>query len=133
MQNSPQFMMAFYAILRADAIVVPVNPMLLTDELRHTVEDSGAEFALSAQELLTQIKPLLGSTNLRRIVVACYADYLTDTDSDIPSWVSAPRQPLHDERLTAWSDSIAAAPTAAIEIGTSIDACSRFWAVTTIS
>ena len=42
MQNSPQFVMAFYAILRADAIVVPVNPMLLTDELRHTVEDSGA-------------------------------------------------------------------------------------------
>ena len=52
MQNSPQFVMAFYAILRADAIVVPVNPMLLTDELRHTVEDSGAEIALSAQELL---------------------------------------------------------------------------------
>ena len=94
MQNSPQFVMAFYAILRADAIVVPVNPMLLTDELRHTVEDSAAEIALSAQELLPQITPLLGNTHLRRIVVACYADYLTDADNDVPSWVSAPPQPL---------------------------------------
>ena len=27
MQNSPQFIIGFYAILRADAMVVPVNPM----------------------------------------------------------------------------------------------------------
>ena len=40
MQNSPQFMMAYYAILRADAMVVPVNPMNLTDELRHYVSDA---------------------------------------------------------------------------------------------
>src|SRR5262245_11744807 len=26
-QNSPQFIIAYYAILRADAVVVPVNPM----------------------------------------------------------------------------------------------------------
>ena len=33
MQNSPQFVIAFYAILRADAVVVPVNPMNLTGEI----------------------------------------------------------------------------------------------------
>ena len=107
MQNSPQFVIGFYAILRADAIVVPVNPMLLTDELQHTVEDSGAEIALSAQELLPQITPLLGSTNLRRIVVACYSDYLSDAESDAPHWVSASRQPLLDDKLIAWNDAIA--------------------------
>ena len=58
MQNCPQFVIGFYAILRADAVVVPVNPMLLTDELRHTVTDSGARVALSAQELLPQLRPL---------------------------------------------------------------------------
>src|ERR1019366_2521909 len=42
MQNSPQFVIAFYAIMRADAMVVPVNPMLMTDELQYYVEDSGA-------------------------------------------------------------------------------------------
>ena len=38
MQNSPQFFVGFYAILRADAMVVPVNPMNLTEELRHYVD-----------------------------------------------------------------------------------------------
>src|SRR5882672_4958047 len=35
MQNSPQFIIGYYAILRADAMVVPVNPMNLAEELRH--------------------------------------------------------------------------------------------------
>ena len=30
MQNSPQFIIAYYAILRANAVVVPVNPMAVT-------------------------------------------------------------------------------------------------------
>jgi fatty-acyl-CoA synthase len=30
MQNSPQFVLAYYAILRADAVVVPVSPMNVT-------------------------------------------------------------------------------------------------------
>ena len=51
MQNSPQFMIAYYAILRADAMVVPVNPMNLTEELRHYVDDSGATVAIAAQEV----------------------------------------------------------------------------------
>ena len=45
-QNSPQFVIAYYAILRADAVVVPVNPMNRTEELRHYVEDSDARVAI---------------------------------------------------------------------------------------
>ena len=33
MQNSPQFVIAYYAILRANAVVVPLNPMLVAEEL----------------------------------------------------------------------------------------------------
>src|SRR5262245_36631789 len=51
MQNSPQFMVAYYGILRADAVVVPVNPMNLTQELKHYVSDSGANVAFAAQDL----------------------------------------------------------------------------------
>ncbi|HEX9433190.1 MAG TPA: AMP-binding protein, partial [Burkholderiales bacterium] len=35
LQNCPQFIIAYYAVLRADAVVVPVNPMNRTEELRH--------------------------------------------------------------------------------------------------
>src|SRR5215471_5899909 len=76
MQNSPQFIIAFYAILRADAMVVPVNPMNLTAELRHYVGDSDATVALTGQELYAQVRPLLGD-GLRHAIVAAYADYVT--------------------------------------------------------
>jgi fatty-acyl-CoA synthase len=33
MQNSPQFVIAYYGILRANAVVVPMNPMNLTQEV----------------------------------------------------------------------------------------------------
>ena len=46
MQNSPQFMLGYYAILRADAVVVPVSPMNVTEELEHYLRDSGAKVAL---------------------------------------------------------------------------------------
>src|SRR4029078_860955 len=55
MQNSPQFIIAYYAILRADAMVVPINPMNLTEELRHYVSDSDATVALAGQELYAQV------------------------------------------------------------------------------
>ena len=40
MQNAPQFTISYYAILRANAIVVPVNPMNRAAELEHYLEDT---------------------------------------------------------------------------------------------
>ncbi|MGB6055362.1 MAG: AMP-binding protein, partial [Burkholderiaceae bacterium] len=88
MQNSPQFVIAYYAILRADAMVVPVNPMLVTDELRHYVDDSGAKAAIVAQEVFARLRPLVGTTCLAHAVVATYSDYLTaPTELPVPDFV----------------------------------------------
>lgn len=107
MQNSPQFMVAFYAIVRADAMVVPVNPMNLTEELRHYVADSDATVAITGQELLGQLRPLIGE-DLRQIIVAAYSDYRTaPTDLEIPEVVGAARQPLRESGVTAWRDALA--------------------------
>ncbi|WP_066339742.1 long-chain fatty acid--CoA ligase [Azohydromonas lata] len=107
MQNSPQWVLAFYAILRADAVVVPVNPMNRCEELRHLAADSGAAVAFVGQELLDELRPLLGQ-GLERVVVAAYSDHLTaPTDLRVPEFVSAPRVPLDDVRLTAWSSALA--------------------------
>ena len=92
MQNSPQFVLAYYAILRANAVVVPVNPMNLAGELRHYVEDTGASTIFAAQDLLPQVAPLLGD-GLRHAVVATYSDYLTQpTDLALPAFVTEPRR-----------------------------------------
>jgi fatty-acyl-CoA synthase len=108
MQNSPQFIIAYYAILRANAIVVPVNPMSVTNELEHYVNDSGASVALVAQEVYPQLKPLVGPA-LKRAIVAAYSDYQTKPASvRVPDIVSAPRQQIDDPGVTLWSAALAA-------------------------
>jgi fatty-acyl-CoA synthase len=82
MQNSPQFLIGYYAILRANAVVVPVNPMNLTAEILHIVKDCGAHVALVGEELYENVRPLLDSA-ISHAIVARYADYLADT-TDLP-------------------------------------------------
>lgn len=90
-QNCPQFIVAYFAILRADAVLVPVNAMLLQDELHHIVNDSGAVAAFVASELMDQVAPLVGTTSLRRVIVHAYGDALGGSDAgvQIPDWLGA--------------------------------------------
>ncbi|MBN1662307.1 MAG: long-chain fatty acid--CoA ligase [Deltaproteobacteria bacterium] len=83
MQNSPQFIIAYYAILRANAVVVPANPMNLTDEMRHYCTDAGISAAICASELFSRIEPLMGAGGLEYAVVADYGDYAAES-ADIP-------------------------------------------------
>jgi fatty-acyl-CoA synthase len=108
MQNSPQFIIGYYAILRADAMVVPVNPMLMTDELQHYIEDSGAKVALVAQEIFSRHAPLVGTTCLAHAVVAAYSDYLrAPTDLNVPDFVRAPRNVPQQAGVVSWHDAVA--------------------------
>jgi fatty-acyl-CoA synthase len=108
MQNSPQFIIAFYAILRADAVVVPVNPMNRTAEIDYMLKDSGATVVFAAQELMAEVMPLLGTPRLQHVIVATYSDYLTTaTDLEIPDFLRAPRQELSAPGLTSWNDAMA--------------------------
>ena len=87
LQNSPQFVIGYYAILRADAVVVPVNPMNRSEELSHYLEDSDARIAFAGQDVLGHIAPL----GIERLVVARYADYLpATTDLPLPDFLRAP-------------------------------------------
>lgn len=101
LQNSPQFVLAFYATLRADAVVVPVNPMSRTEELRHYLNDSEATVAVIAQDTVDAILPLLADTPLRTVVVVSYSDYLPAdeavmADLSPPAFVREPaRLPEH--------------------------------------
>lgn len=114
-QNSPQFVIGYYAILRADGFVVPVNPMLKTDELRHYVDDSGAHVLMCAQDNWPQFRPLMrgepeGIAILEHALVGAYADALTTTtDLPMPDFVRAPMALAPGERATRWTDAIAEA------------------------
>lgn len=123
LQNSPQFIIAYYAILRADAMVVPINPMNLTKEVGHIVTDSGARVLIAAQDQLSRVEPLIGA-GLSRVIVACYADYLTSpTDLEVPGWVQAPRQAVSAPGVTLWSDAMAAGAAPGPHLATADDLC----------
>jgi fatty-acyl-CoA synthase len=123
MQNSPQFMLGYYAILCADAVVVPVSPMNVTDELEHYVADSGARTALVAQEVYAQFRPLLGR-GLDHVVVATYSDYLTEpTPLAVPEVLSVPYQIPADAGVTAWREALAADCVPSPALATADDLC----------
>lgn len=110
LQNSPQFVIAYYAALRVGAMVVPVNPMNLQEEVRHIAVDSGARVAIFGQELTRGIDGLLGEL-IPHALVACYRDYIDpDTDLPLPDTVSAAA--IAVDAATRWTEALAAQLTA---------------------
>ena len=55
MQNCPQLVIAHFAILRANAVVVPVNPMNRAEELKHYITDPDARIAITTADLAAEL------------------------------------------------------------------------------
>lgn len=113
MQNSPQAVIGYYAIMRADAAVVPVNPMSQKGELLHYAKDSGANVMLTGQELLPHAAPLTEEGHLQAIIATNYKE-LADPTYDIP--VPDPMGTLDPNDIAGqgvirWADAISAAET----------------------
>jgi fatty-acyl-CoA synthase len=110
MQNSPQWVIAYYGILRANAVVVPVNPMNMTDELRHYVQDSGATTIIMPQCLYAQVEPLLGDgaeRGLKHAIVATYSDYVKgESPIPVPEFIAAPRKSISREGVCPWQEAV---------------------------
>lgn len=106
-QNSPQFVIAYYAILRAGAVAVPLNVMNLAEELRHFAVDSEAQVIITTQELFPRVRELVGDC-LESAVVGAYSDYLgPESVLEPPEWIRAPRERLDLPGVTAWADALA--------------------------
>ena len=108
MQNSPQFAIGYYGILRANAVVVPLNPMNLTQEILRYADDAGASTLIVSQELYPRVEPLLGKSGLKAVIVAAYSDYLRQpTTLAVPEFVAAPRIDIAASGVTLWKDALA--------------------------
>ncbi|WP_026010895.1 long-chain fatty acid--CoA ligase [Paenibacillus sp. OSY-SE] len=109
MQNSPQFIISYYAILRSGGIVVPINPMNLTEELSFFIEDGSVRVGLVSQELYPRIEPLLASSCLERIILATYSDYCKIAGAEVPDICKAPRLEAASSQVIPWTEAMAAA------------------------
>ena len=74
--NSPQFIIAYYGILKAGAVIVPLNPLYTERELTFHLTDSGAEMIVTIPMFLDNVVPLVGQTPLRHVVCSPLADFL---------------------------------------------------------
>ncbi|WP_026695727.1 long-chain fatty acid--CoA ligase [Peribacillus kribbensis] len=83
MQNSPQFLISFYAILRIRAVVVPINPMNTSNELEFYIKDCGIRTGIIGHELLDTVFPLLKDTSLDDLAVAAYSEYTLPEKTEV--------------------------------------------------
>ena len=49
--NSPEYVVSYYAVIKAGGVVTPISPVYVSSEIKHQLEDSGAE-VLICQDIL---------------------------------------------------------------------------------
>lgn len=94
MQNSPQYIISFFAILRVRATVIPINPMSTAKEMEYYVKDSHVKHALISQELFEKVKELVDDRVLEHIIIATYSEYIDEKKAlgEIPDVVREKKQ-----------------------------------------
>ncbi|ATA54720.1 long-chain fatty acid--CoA ligase [Variovorax boronicumulans] len=117
MQNCPQLVIAHFAILRADAVVVPVNPMNRAEELKHFIVDPDAQVAIATADLAVELAKasdaLPQAQQLRHLVVTQFTDAFDPaalSEQDMPAawapWLLPRRElpTLAGGAVHAWTD-----------------------------
>lgn len=78
MPNTPQFVIAYFGILKAGGIVIATNPLYTERELEHQLEDCGAETVFVMSLYYNQLKNVIrkGHTHVKRVIVTSIKEYL---------------------------------------------------------
>jgi len=73
--NCPQFVIAYYATLMVGGTIVPCNPQYVARELKHQLNDSGAETIVTLSLMYPMVKQIRAETPLKRVIVANIKEY----------------------------------------------------------
>lgn len=117
MQNCPQLVITHFAILRLDAVVVPVNPMNKAHELQHYITDPDVKVGVITADLAPELAQanaeLPEQQRLAHMVVTQFTDVFDSQTLDPAEMPSAwkdwllPRRALPSlpgGQVHAWSD-----------------------------
>jgi long-chain acyl-CoA synthetase len=69
MPNTPQFVMAYFAVLKLGGIVVATNPLYSAREIEHQANDAGIEVMVVMSNFYNLIKEVQPKTKIRTLVV----------------------------------------------------------------
>ena len=125
MQNCPQLVMAHFAILRIDAVVVPVNPMNKAEELKHYITDPDTRIVITSADLAAEwaaaSNALPPEQRLKHLIVTHMSDGFGDeAEKDMPTawheWLLKKHAlpALHGAQVHAWNDVFAVASDQAL-------------------
>jgi long-chain acyl-CoA synthetase len=67
--NTPQFVMAYFAVLKLGAVVVATNPLYTAREVEHQVNDAGIEVMIVMSNYYRLIKEVQPKSRIRTVVV----------------------------------------------------------------
>ncbi len=67
--NCPQFVIAFYGVLKAGAVVVATNPLYVEREVEHQLRDSEAKVMVTLTKFYPMVKNVRARTSLEHVVV----------------------------------------------------------------
>jgi long-chain acyl-CoA synthetase len=76
MPNSPQFVIAFYGILKAGGIVVGTNFLYTPGEIAHQLSDAGVETCLVTSNFYENFKKAQPDTPVKNVIVTHIKDYM---------------------------------------------------------
>ncbi|PIC62690.1 acyl-CoA synthetase [Sporosarcina sp. P13] len=76
--NCPQFLIAFYGILKIGCIHVPVNPMFKKQELLYELNDTQAELIVTTDYLYTLVQEVKEDTSVKIVVTTSLRDYIPE-------------------------------------------------------
>ena len=130
MQNCPQLLIAHFAILRANAVVVPVNPMNRAEELKHYINDPDAKVAITTADLAAEIArasdALPPQERLAHMIVTHFTDAFVPEDAvdGMPDawrdWLLTrhPLPTLAGGQVTSWAQALDhGVPPPSLEVG----------------
>ena len=82
--TSPQYVVAYHAVLSLGAVVVNLNPMYTTDELKALVEKTGITTLITFDMVLPNIRPLCQAVEIPRVIVTKITDYIEGFGKSTP-------------------------------------------------
>jgi long-chain acyl-CoA synthetase len=90
--NCPQFLVAFYGILKLGAVHVPVNPLFRAQEVLYQLQDSGARVLLALDQIYGVVAPLREAAGLRHVWTTSFQDMLpAEPTLPLPAALALPR------------------------------------------
>lgn len=76
MPNCAQFIISFYAVLKAGGVVAATNPTFPPEKLRHQFKDAGATIVITLTLFYNSVKQVQDKTNVKTVIATNIKEYL---------------------------------------------------------